>query len=172
MSGTTPTGRGAAPAPSLATASWRVRRAARDDVAAVAAAVGELLAELGGTPAHASEMQAAAQTLLDDRDAGALLVAEANGAIVGLLGASWQVAIHVPGRYALIQELWVHPAWRGRSIGAELLSALCALARERQIARVEVGLPDGRFAGLRATEEFYRANGFRPLGARARRTLS
>ena len=31
-----------------------------------------------------------------------------------MLAASWQRAIHVPGRYATIQDLWVTPAWRSR----------------------------------------------------------
>lgn len=153
-------------------ASWRVRRAAHRDVAAVAAAVGELLRELGSTPPPLSAMEAAARTLLDDPRAGALLVAEATGAIVGVLGASCQSAMHVPGHYASIQDLWVHPSWRGGGVGAGLLAALFAFARERGLARVEVGLPGERFAGLAATEAFYSANGFTPLGLRMRRGLA
>ena len=92
-----------------------------------------------------------------------------GGAIVGVLGASWQSAIHIPGRYALIQDLWVHPSWRGAGVGGGLLAALFELARRAGIACVEVGLPRERFAGLAATEAFYLANGFTPLGARMRR---
>jgi GNAT superfamily N-acetyltransferase len=153
-------------------ASWHVRRAAHRDVVAVAAAVGELLRELGSTPPPPPAMESAARMLLDDPRTGALFVAEGDGAIVGVLGASWQSAIHVPGRYALIQDLWVHPSWRGGGVGAGLLGALFAFARERGLARVEVGLPDERFAGLAATEAFYLARGFTPLGVRMRRGLA
>ena len=148
-----------------------VRPAAAEDAPAIAAAVRELLRELGGRPAAASAIEAAARALSEDRRSGALLVARAGGELVGLLGASWQSALHVPGRYGLIQELWVHPSWRGRAIGGDLLAALFARAREERIARVEVGLPQDGFAGIRATETFYRGNGFEPLGARMRRTL-
>ncbi len=160
--------------------SWTVRAATHEDVPRVVAAVEELLRELGGTPPSTFAMQAAARALLDDPQAGALLVMETDGtmadaeynrAIVGVLGASWQTAIHVPGRYALIQDLWVHPSWRGRAIGRELLTRLFALAGELGIARVEVGLPPARYAGLAATEAFYLGNGFAPLGARLRRVL-
>ena len=151
--------------------SWRVRRATNHDVPAMAAAVGELLRELGGAAPPLPAMEIAARVLLDDPRAGALLVAEGGDAIVGVLGASWQSAIHVPGRYALIQDLWVHPAWRGGGVGGGLLAALFEYARERGLARVEVGLPPERFAGLAATEAFYLANGFTPLGARMRRSL-
>ncbi len=95
-----------------------------------------------------------------------------RGAIVGVLGASWQTAIHVPGRYALVQDLWVAPSHRGQAIGGALLDALFARAREQAMARVEVGLPRESFPGIRATEAFYLHNGFAPLGARMRRLLS
>jgi branched-chain amino acid aminotransferase len=149
-----------------------VRGATHDDVPTVAAAVGELLVELGGTPPATSAMEDAARGLLDDRRVGVLFVAEAAGATVGVLGASWQTAIHVPGRYALIQDLWVHPDWRGLAIGSGLLTALFERACELDITRVEVGLPPERFEGLAATEAFYLSAGFAPLGARMRRGLA
>ncbi len=185
MSGVTPLGVGGGAA--MGSASWHVRLAGAPDVPAAAAAVGELLVELGGDPPCAPAMEAAARELVDDRSVGALLVAESGdagsdtaseagavasaGAIVGVLGASWQSAIHIPGRYALIQDLWVRPSWRGAGVGGGLLAALFALAGERGAARVEVGLPRERFAGLAATEAFYLANGFAPLGARMRRDI-
>jgi GNAT superfamily N-acetyltransferase len=166
-------------------AGWRVRAATGEDVPAVAAAVGELLRELGGgaRPAVPAMEAAARELVVDDRKSGVVLVAEsaAVGAevdgeiaapLVGLLAASWPNAIHIPGRYALIQDLWVRPPWRGAGVGAGLLAALFELARERGFARVEVGLPDDRFAGLAATEAFYLANGFTALGPRMRRRLA
>jgi GNAT superfamily N-acetyltransferase len=231
---------------------WRVRAATHHDVPRVATAVRELLLELGGTPPSTPAMEAASLALLEDSEAGALLVAEADGGvpsgdpvrgvvargpdrgvvargpdrgvvargpdrgvvdagaggasvvgeadrgvvargpdrgvvdagaggksivgdpdreIVGVLGASWQTAIHVPGRYALIQDLWVHPSWRGRTIGSDLLAALFELASQRQITRAEVGLPPERYERLGVTEAFYLDNGFAPLGTRMRRAL-
>jgi ribosomal protein S18 acetylase RimI-like enzyme len=151
---------------------WRVRQATPSDAGAIAEAVRALLLELGGRPAEASAIESAALALLGDPEAGVLLVAQSGGAgLVGLLGASWQSALHIPGRYGLIQELWVHPTWRGRAVGGDLLESVFAIARERRIARVEVGLPSDGFAGLAATEAFYRGHGFELLGARMRRTL-
>jgi GNAT superfamily N-acetyltransferase len=158
------------PAP-IAT-EWRVRAAGEQDVVPVSSAVADLLVELGGTPPAPAAMQAATRALLEDREAGAVLVAEQDGALVGMIAASFQTAVHIPGRYGLIQDLWVHPAWRSREIGAGLVRALCALAGERDIARIEVGLPRESFVGVDATEAFYRRNGFTPLGPRMRRMLS
>ena len=160
---------------SASATSTRVRAARHEDLPAIVAAVGDLLTELGSSPPDASRTLESARTLLEDPRLGALLVAEAGGenlAIVGVLGASYQLALHVPGRYALIQDLWVHPSWRGRSVGRELLGALFELARRQGMARAEVGLPRESFAGIRATEGFYLHNGFEHLGARMRRIFS
>jgi GNAT superfamily N-acetyltransferase len=154
-----------------AASEWRIRAASGDEVAAVAAAAAELLVELGGKCPAAPELEAEVRALLDDPAAGAVLVAEAGGVIVGMLAASWQRAIHVPGRYGTIQDLWVDRAWRSRKIGAELIAALAELAREQGVARLEVGLPRESFAAIRATEAFYLGNEFEPLGPRMRRLL-
>jgi acetoin utilization deacetylase AcuC-like enzyme/GNAT superfamily N-acetyltransferase len=157
------------PAQAAAGASrWRVRAAGQDDVQMVAAAVRELLIELDGVPGELSAMQAAASALIDTPSAGAVLVAEAEGELVGVLAASWQTAIHVAGAYALIQDLWVRPDWRNEAIGKGLLDALFALARSKRLARVEVGLPRESFARFAATERFYLSNGFAPNGRRMR----
>lgn len=150
---------------------WRIREAQRADIVGVAAAVAELLGELGATPPPQEAIQDTAQALLENPDAGILLVAEAGEELVGVLSASWQIAMHVPGRYGLIQDLWVDRSWRGQTIGAGLLRALEECARELGIARLEVGLPKESFAGLDATAAFYRAGGFDPLGARMKRMI-
>ncbi len=83
------------------------------------------------------------------RGMGALLVAEAGGedGIVGVLAASWQHAIHVPGATATIQDLWVAPgAGAAAAVGRELVEAYRespgAKARRQ---RIEVGLPRENF---------------------------
>jgi len=120
----------------------------------------------------ATALEEAVRRLAGDPEAGALLVAEDDGEVVGVLAASWQYAIHVPGRYGTIQDLWVHPEWRSRSLGRELIMALVREASEAGVPRLEVGLPQESFANLGATERFYRENDFKPLGPRMRRLLS
>lgn len=169
MSDATPIGRrGPATEPAGPVVAPTVRHATAGDAPGIAAAVRELLFELGGKPASAEQLRDAARALVEDQDAGALFVAEADGKIVGFLGVSWQQAVRIPGSYGLIQELWVNPSWRSQAIGADLLEALNALARERGIGRIEVGLPGDRFPGVEATRAFYEANGFQPVGLRMR----
>lgn len=148
-----------------------VREAGADDVEAVAAAVESLLLELGGRRPERSQLEAEVRALLDDPAGGSVLIAEADGSIVGVLSASWQRAIHVPGIYATIQDLWVDGAWRSRGVGAELVEAVASQARARGVGRLEVGLPQETFAAIASTESFYERNGFEHLGPRMRRLL-
>lgn len=152
-------------------AAVSVRAAGAGDAAAVAAAVEALLEELGGRRPPRPELEAEVAALIDDGAVGELLVAEEDGVIVGVLAASWQRAIHVPGRYATIQDLWVERRWRSRGIGAALVAALAARARERGVGRIEVGLPREDFPALHQTEAFYRGAGFEHLGPRMRLLL-
>jgi GNAT superfamily N-acetyltransferase len=149
-----------------------VRVATVDDAPAVASAVEALLIELGGERPSVAALEDGARRLAEDPSAGALLVAEDEGRIIGILAASWQYAIHVPGRYGTIQDLWVHPDWRSKALGRELVLALVRRAADAGVPRLEVGLPQESFAGLGATERFYRENDFTPLGPRMRRLLS
>jgi GNAT superfamily N-acetyltransferase len=149
-----------------------IRPASDGDVGAVAAAVEQLLVELGGRRPPRAELEAEIQATLEDPAVGALLVAAAAGQIVGVLSASWQRALHVPGRYATIQDLWVDPDWRSRRVGAALVDELVVLCGEQGVVRIEVGLPRESFDAIRATEAFYAGNGFEQLGPRMRRLIS
>jgi GNAT superfamily N-acetyltransferase len=156
----------------VATPGATVRRATGEDVPAAAAGVAELLVELGGEGPATAELERAVAELAANREIGALLVAAVEGeGIVGVLAASWQFAAHVPGRYGTIQDLWVHPEWRSKEIGRDLLAAFFELAKSEGAKRVEVGLPREDFPNLRATEGFYLGNGFVHLGPRMRRRL-
>jgi GNAT superfamily N-acetyltransferase len=156
---------------SASTSQATIRPAAGADTAAVASAVEELLVELGGRRPPRADLEAEVRAVLEDPELGALIVADAGGEIVGVLSASWQRALHVPGRYATIQDLWVDAEWRSRQIGTALVEALADLCREQGVARIEVGLPRESFAAIRATEAFYLGNEFEQLGPRMRRLL-
>jgi GNAT superfamily N-acetyltransferase len=155
---------------SLATEAT-IREAGDGDVAAIAVAVESLLRELGGRCPERQELETETRALLEEPAGGLALIAEADGDVVGVLSASWQRAIHVPGVYATIQDLWVDGAWRSRGVGAELVEALASQARARGVSRLEVGLPRETFAAIASTESFYSRNGFEHLGPRMRRLL-
>jgi GNAT superfamily N-acetyltransferase len=167
MTEPTATEPGAQPSP----AGWSIREAAESDASAVAAAVAELLVELGGRRPSPTELEDEVRAVCADPAQGVIFLAEAEGAVVGVLAASWQRAMHVPGRYATIQDLWVDGPWRSRGVGAELIETLARLCRADGVARIEVGLPRETFAAIAKTVAFYGGAGFEPLGPRMRRVL-
>ena len=108
----------------------RVRAATSDDVAGVADGIERLLVELGGGRPDRAELEAAARELVEDPRLGALLVAESeDGRIVGVCATSWQHAVHVPGRYGTLQDLWVDPEWRSRAVGRAASTSRVEAAR-------------------------------------------
>jgi GNAT superfamily N-acetyltransferase len=151
--------------------TWEIREATHEDVPAVVSSVRELLVELGGKPLATPVLAETAHALIDDGSAGVVLVAEHDEEIVGIIGVSWQIAMRIPGRYGVIQELWVKPEFRYLTIGADLLGALAELAHRQGVERIEVGLPSERYTALSATEAFYVNNGFTEIGMRMRRNV-
>ena len=156
-----------------ATVPATIRPAGDADAAAVAAAVEELLVELGGRRPPRAELEAEMRAALADPGVGAILVAEAGAEIVGVLSASWQRALHVPGRYATIQDLWVDPDWRSRGVGAALVDELAALCVEAgggaDRGRAARGRASTRSAPPRPSTA---GNGFEQLGRGCGRLIS
>jgi GNAT superfamily N-acetyltransferase len=147
-----------------------VRRAGPADAATVAAIACQLLEELSGRPAdRGADMESAARAIAVDESAGVLLVTEDEaGGIVGLLTCSWLSAVRTAGCYGLIQELWVAPEWRNRTVGSAMLQAIAEVARDRGVSRIEVGLPGDSYEQRLLTEVFYAENGFTAIGIRMR----
>ncbi|HEX4437183.1 MAG TPA: GNAT family N-acetyltransferase [Solirubrobacteraceae bacterium] len=148
--------------------SWSLRSAKPADLPEVTRAICNLLTELAGSAPAPHEIEAAAAELLADPKKGCLMIADSADGMVGVLAASFQHAIHVPGCYCILQDLWTDPSWRSRGVGAGLVAALLSRLSELNIKRVEVGLPSARFDALQVTETFYRQNGFTLLGPRMR----
>ncbi|WP_036494903.1 GNAT family N-acetyltransferase [Nocardia sp. BMG111209] len=90
----------------------------------------------------------------------------AGGDLVALLGGdpatgvailSFRPAVWADGPVALLEELYVRPALRGRRIGHALLEAACDLARTRGAEELQINV-DGEDTDAR---RFYEAHDFR-----------
>lgn len=85
------------------------------------------------------------------------LVAESpEGETIGFISAHGQILLHHLGMVYEIQELFVHPEFRGKGIGHQLIGAMEGLLRERECRSFEVSTNAKRAA----TQEFYAACGF------------
>jgi GNAT superfamily N-acetyltransferase len=78
--------------------------------------------------------------LLADSSLGRVCLAEAEGEAIGYAALTWGYSLEFGGRYALLDELFLREAHRGRGAGRQLLDFLAALCRGLgvQALRLEV----------------------------------
>jgi GNAT superfamily N-acetyltransferase len=140
-------------AESPASAPVRTARAAD-----AAAATSLLAAQLGehGVDLEAARLRAAVDGLIARPERGAVLVAELEGAVVGVACLAFIWTLEHGGASAWLDELYVTPAHRGRGLGEALLAAAIAHARERGHAAIDLEIE----AGHERVESLYRREGF------------
>lgn len=96
--------------------------------------------------------------LLEDRARRAVLVAERDGAVVGMVTAQLVVSTAEGAPSALVEDMVVDAAQRGRGVGRRLLQAVEAWAAGRGATRLQL-LADRANAPALA---FYGRAGWRP----------
>lgn len=131
----------------------RLRHAASADAAAIAA----LLAELGyaATAAQIAERMAATS-------GDAVVVAEADGAVQGVLVLHVAPMLHLPHPVARITALATAAEARGKGIGRRLVEEAASLAREAGCRTLELTTARSRDDA----HAFYRRLGFRDAALR------
>ncbi len=91
---------------------------------------------------------------------GRLVVAEAEGRVVGLAGFVIEedepFVADAFRRYGLVTDLVVHADWRGRGLGRRLLEEMEGLARAAGLKRLAIGVLEGNAGAAR----LYRTVGF------------
>jgi GNAT superfamily N-acetyltransferase len=129
----------------------RIRMAHTTD----AAAVNELLHQLGYPPAGTAATAARIQTWGDD-PASAAYVAEAGGHLLGLIAVHICPFFERGGSWGRIVALVVSDQARGQGIGGQLVTAAESFATGRGCVRMEVTSADRRHDA----HEFYRRRGY------------
>lgn len=101
--------------------------------------------------------------LMHPAGTGMLLVADAEGAIVGYALAHRLLVLYANGAVCELQELMVEPAHRGRGVGRRLVAAVTRTAFEA--GAVEVTVP------TRRARDFYLRLGFHETATYLKRPL-
>lgn len=141
-----------------------IRQATAQDQPQVFALLAQLLDQLIEVSVVNSQSCHALFHSLLESDRGAVLVAEEEGQLLGVITASFNPAIRYGGSYAQIEELVVDEAGRGKGIGARLVEAMIEEARQRQCK--DIGL-----YALEHNRPFYEKLGFTYQGPELRQML-
>ncbi|GAB4323338.1 MAG: GNAT family N-acetyltransferase [Dehalococcoidia bacterium] len=138
-----------------------IRPATANDEARVLELLSQLFErDLAGDPARAT----AYRRMLGEPERGAVLVAEEDGWVLGIISFSVNLAIRFDTAYAQIEELVVDEAARGKRAGALLVRAAMEEARRRGCE--EMGLYPRE-----ETRAFYEKLGFAYVGVELRQAL-
>jgi N-acetylglutamate synthase-like GNAT family acetyltransferase len=116
-------------------ARLKLRGAVAEDVAGIVTLIAHL-----GYPVREDALLRTLQ-LLHEAPGHAVVVAELDGVVCGLLVMSPRPSLTLQGTVGVVQELVVHPAHRGREIGEGLLQYAKGLAAERGLSRLECEVP-------------------------------
>jgi N-acetylglutamate synthase-like GNAT family acetyltransferase len=138
------------------------RDAGPDDAAEIAELLGQL-----GYPARTDAVARRLRRLLST-DADRVLVAEAGGKVVGVVGVHVSRSLEYDGDAAKISPLVVDEALRGTGVGRALVDAAEAEARARDCDVLFLTTAERR-TGAHA---FYRALGFEETGRRFAKALA
>jgi GNAT superfamily N-acetyltransferase len=117
--------------------------------------MGRLYSEAGAT--HQRERaRRAAEGLMVNPELGAIWLVHVNGDPVGYLCVTLCYSLEFDGCFALLDELYLEEAWRGKGIGALAIAFAADWSRARGLAaiRLEVAHTNSRAI------ELYRREGF------------
>ena len=79
--------------------------------------------------------------IVADDEKGAILIAEEDGQVVGVITLSYPVAIRCAGIYTCIEEFIVSQKMRGRGVGGQLIEAAIAEATTKGCQEIQVNRP-------------------------------
>lgn len=137
-----------------------IRPAIRADASRVAALWTAFTAEqaaldplVAPAPDAAARWTVTFRDLLDDA-ASVLLVAEADGALVGFVVAEphAEAPVYEPAREVHVGELYVAPEARGQGLGRRLLDAVATWAKGQGAVRLRFGVLHGNAPSRRMVE--------------------
>ena len=126
------------------------------DADAMAALLGILFSQEADFEPNLAKQRRGLEMILANPDAGKIFCMEKNGAVIGMVNVLFVPSIRHGGMVAWVEDVIVHPRWRGCGHGRRLLKAALQFAREARCVGA-VLLTDSSNTRARA---FYASEGF------------
>ena len=138
----------------------RVRPATTDDIIPLAGLLSILFAQEADFTPDPEKQRSGLRLILGQPETGRIFCAVADGSIVGMVSLLFSVSTVEGGRVAWLEDMIVHPGWRGRGIGDRLLQQATTAARDAGCKRI-ILLTDNHNS---PAVGFYSKAGFIPSG--------
>ena len=135
----------------------RLRPAQSDDAENIA-----LMMDYLGYPALPSELKLILSDILSNPAMKLFLAVYTDSKLIGLINLHYLPALRLKGYQVSIEELVVHPDFRGQAVGKRLLDFAREYAEEKGAVRLEVTISSKRESFRR---KFYEKNGFEDAGS-------
>jgi len=119
-----------------------IRRACRDDMPQLCALLAELFAQEADFTPDVERQRRGLTLILDNPELGRVYCASESEVVVGMVAILFTVTTAEGGRAAWLEDMVVHPDWRGRSVGSHLLNRALAEAMIAGCTRITL-LTDG-----------------------------
>jgi ribosomal protein S18 acetylase RimI-like enzyme len=133
-----------------------ITEATKDDIAGLGRLLELLFTQEAEFQPDRSLQSVALQQIIDFPERGKILVLREGAALIGMVNLLFTVSTALGGRVALLEDMIVHPEYRGRGAGSELLQAAVNLASACGCRRITL-LTDRT---NESAQRFYERHGF------------
>ena len=135
-----------------------IRTAVETDVPHCAALLAILFSQECEFAPDVDAQSRALDFIIQQPELGRIFVAEVDGDVQGMVMLLFTISTFLGQKVALLEDMVVAPAWRGKGLGSQLIDHAEAFARQKHLGRITL-LTDG---DNEAGQRFYRAKGFTP----------
>jgi GNAT superfamily N-acetyltransferase len=103
---------------------------------------------------NAALQEAGLKAIISNPQVGEIMLAEANGNIIGMVSLLYTVSTALGARVAILEDMIVDPSRRGCGVGSKLLEFALQISRERGCARITLLTDASNFDVQRFYERF------------------